>query len=301
MKVKRFDDTIITSLNYNNDLFLSSFNGCVYQMDLNMEIINTYEFNEPILSTNRNDNNLVCTNDIGTIYITDISTKHQKTVNTNCGGIENISINDNLIMCGGWKKKITFVNNDKIVSEYNSPEKIYKTQFTSNFLLCASDTKVFAYDIREMVEPFYIFEHQNKIESMVFNNCDSYFIGMVDGKIRLEYFNGTNMESLYFNAHKLESENTYDLYPVTKLERNFFLYSSGSDGRIYQWNVEKRKKMKCLFSTDKPITNFVFVDGKLLVLTSESEKISDDEYCENTNITKINCGNIENYADIVIS
>lgn len=119
------------------------------------------------------------------------------------------------------------------------------------------------------------------LSSKEFNSCitvisssnQGILVGLLDGKIH--YDNHENQkESFVFNSHIALSATNKIIYPNTHIIYDEFLFSSGADGKICQWDLEHKKKLRTIFSNDTYIRKFMFYHNNLLILLDDPKCIT---------------------------
>lgn len=94
------------------------------------------------------------------------------------------------------------------------------------------------------------------------------YMGLISGKIHFEHFTDSD-ESFIFNAHTETKNEEKTFHSVNQLCLNDFLYSAGSDGKIYKWNVASRRYITSVFSCGSNIKKFLIHANCLYVLPED--------------------------------
>lgn len=243
-------------------ILASTYDGFVNVLSPDLVHIDTKKYQEPILDTILHNDNIIASSSVGNLYVND------KKITTNCGGIEKIHVYNNYLLFGGWNNKICIYDKDNIV-EINCNHKINYSCLRNNILGVADAANITFYDMRKYEKVLYekcvkdlscisFLEDNNKnsIQDIdgqgqkLPSNDFAYVYGTHSGKIRIS--NQQN-ESFTFNAHTKVSDNTKYLYKINDILTASRFISCGNDGKIYSWNLAKRKKLSCLYSGQKVI------------------------------------------------
>lgn len=97
------------------------------------------------------------------------------------------------------------------------------------------------------------------------------FIGLNSGKIHYEHFTNKE-ESFIFNAHYELAQEKKIFYPITDLHYDGYLYSSGIDGRINKWSIEKKRHIGCLGKFDSSVDKFLVLAESIYVVANNESR-----------------------------
>lgn len=90
-------------------------------------------------------------------------------------------------------------------------------------------------------------------------------LGLINGKIHFEDLD----DSFAFNSHVISKDATQTLFPVTQLCSTATLVSSGYDGRVISWDMQKKKQVNTLLEVKTAIRKTVVVQNGLYCLLEE--------------------------------
>lgn len=94
------------------------------------------------------------------------------------------------------------------------------------------------------------------------------YVGLISGRIHFEHFTDSD-ESFIFNAHTEVQGGERVLHSVNSLYFGDFLYSAGSNGRIYRWDVAGRKCAGSVFSCGSNIRKFLIHEGWIYAILED--------------------------------
>ncbi|KAM0674452.1 mitotic spindle checkpoint protein Bub3 [Gurleya vavrai] len=247
----------ITNITINNHLTVSSLNKQVYLISKNLSIIQRIDYSEPILFSITNDKLTISSSPFGSIFF------NEKKIKTNCGGIEKINQYRNNFVVGGWNKKINILNEQRIEQEYTVNHKINYSTIINDSLICADSFNTFFYDLRNMKNYFDKKECKN-INCLINFRDNGYSFGTKLGKIYIE-----NENKFAFNGHTKIIDDKKYLFSVNVLFFEKNLFSCGSDGRIIEWDITK-KKMKKVWHEGNEIKK-VLINENLMYFVEKNE------------------------------
>lgn len=125
---------------------------------------------------------------------------------------------------------------------------------SQNLIIGLTNRQVELYDYRNWKEPYQIRESGSKYQITdlkCFPNGEGYATASIDGRVAIEYIDPSlesQLKKFAFKCHRVQGPSGEPLvYPVNSLAFHSIyqtLFTAGSDGNIYLWNLNKRKRMK---------------------------------------------------------
>lgn len=118
-------------------------------------------------------------------------------------------------------------------------------QTLNKIIITEGNNLIKIYEKRKVKEPIRTINLNSQIRCVNSNKEKGLLIGYYEGKISIENFNQT--EGYSFKCHRIEKENEIIAYPVNSIESHpnkEYFTSVGSDGFIYFWDNEKKKKIR---------------------------------------------------------
>lgn len=125
-------------------------------------------------------------------------------------------------------------------------DKVHDICQTSNTLIInVGPNRVKLYDKRNLKESLEMFTMNFNINCLNNYQEKNFLVGSIEGKISVERLvPGSNYS---FKCHRIESEDEIVAYPVNCVEAhpNMEIFvSGGSDGLVYFWDFDKKKKIR---------------------------------------------------------
>lgn len=251
-------DTITDIFIHRTQIFVSSFDKTVTIYN-NTEIKSRIKHFLPISKISVLDNKMVFCDVEGGVKIS------ENYIKTDCGGIQGLCSYQNGIIAGGWNKKIQIIQSGTIVHTIPLQNKVYAMDINKNTLLVGCDSSnYFFMDLRKP-ERIVSKDVKGPVCSVSLGQCAA--IGTTRGEIKIDFdlFSEKSNKNYTFNAHKENKLNQRVLYPITSLIVGDTLISGGSDGRIFEFDYNQRRKLQELIHNDIPVSalreygNFIVV------------------------------------------
>ncbi|SCU77513.1 LAME_0A01354g1_1 [Lachancea meyersii CBS 8951] len=133
--------------------------------------------------------------------------------------------------------------------------------------------KVALYDFRNMEKPVIqdsgLKFQTRDIKLMPLGN--GYAQSSVDGRVAVEYFDNES-QRLAFRCHRMNLSDTQFVFPVNSLafsSKTSRLYTGGSDGNVFAWNLETRKKTEQLIKIQESVVKLATHDDMLFVAATD--------------------------------
>lgn len=176
-------------------------------------------------------------------------------IKTDCGGIQGLASYQNAIITGGWNKKIQILQSGTIVHTIPIKHKVYAMDLNNNTLLVGCDSSTYFFMDLRKPERVVLKDLKGPVCSVSLGHCAA--IGTTRGEIKIDFdffTKESNMEYT-FNAHKENRLNQRINHPITSLIVGDTLISGGSDGRIYEFDYNQRRKLREIIHNDIPVSS----------------------------------------------
>lgn len=212
---------------------------------------------------------------------------------TGLGGISMIHTNGELVVLGTFDGEIiilrqgdlhnsnstrnntnTTSNNTNTTSNINKLKIYNRKHFFTQITTLSSSSHGIAVGFQatltlfdEQFNELFSKNYHGNISAITFCK-DGLILGLINGKIHFEQFpNGE--ESFAFNSHASVEGDTKILYPVTQVEFDDFLFSSGYDGRVIKWDLARKRHVSTVASVDGFVRKFLISAGQMYCLVEE--------------------------------
>ncbi|SCU81835.1 LANO_0B04324g1_1 [Lachancea nothofagi CBS 11611] len=133
--------------------------------------------------------------------------------------------------------------------------------------------KVVTYDQRNMNTPV-IRDSGLKFQTRdikLMPQGNGYVQSSLDGRVAVEYLNDESLR-FAFRCHRMNLPDTQFVFPVNALAfspTNGHLYTGGSDGKVFAWNLNTRKKSEELPKLDESVVRLAISSKVLCVATAD--------------------------------
>ncbi|KAJ3447317.1 mRNA export factor [Anaeramoeba flamelloides] len=250
----------ISSINWSptaNHLAASSWDGLISVWDAGSSdnIVTKMDFQTPVLSCCWNDSGSRifsgdCDNCVRVWDIesnkTEIIGKHNAPVK--CVFYEK-QLGDGLLVTGSWDKTIRYwdFRQQEAAAVVELPERLYTMDCSFPVLVAGCATNdIIIYDLNNPTKEF------KRIKSpltrqiratTLFKDRDGVFIGSIDGRCSVKYFEETSSKKTFqFKCHR-ENKNVYSLNQIAVNPRSGSFVTCGGDGKFFFWCKEKKQKL----------------------------------------------------------
>jgi cell cycle arrest protein BUB3 len=166
-----------------------------------------------------------------------------------------------ILASGSWDKTINLfdlASMTKVSSSILLPGAVYSMDSIDNYLVVGmEDRQIYIYDIRKPLEPLQKRESSLKYQTRPIKCFQRGFISSsIEGRVAVEYFQeDSDKEQRYaFKCHRQTQNNIEIVHSVNALAvhpgRKTTFATGGSDGNVYMWDLEHKKRIKHLISLD---------------------------------------------------
>ncbi|SCW01252.1 LAFE_0D08482g1_1 [Lachancea fermentati] len=179
------------------------------------------------------------------------------------------------VIAGSWDGTIEVMdsrsNNIWFRSEING-HKVLQLDCKENTVVAAcTQGKVKIYDLRQMENPI---THDSGLKFQtrdikLMPHGKGYVQSSIDGRVAVEYFKDD--ESRFaFRCHRMNLEDVQLVFPVNSVcfkNDSSMLYTGGSDGKVFSWNLSTRKKSEELPKLEDSVLKLA-CDGEMLCMAT---------------------------------
>lgn len=232
----------------------------------------------PLLSTGVVHNGKIYAGSVqGEILEVDLESEKFETVSESAElGISSICIQDASVIAGSWDGSLRIVDsrNNNTQFETTLGHKVLSMDCHENKLcisLTAGEVKIF--DLRKLGVPVSRkagLKFQAR-DIKIMPSYEGYVQSSLDGRVAVEYFDHEE-KKFAFRCHRMSLQDAQFVFPVNTIcfkPHSSTLFTGGSDGRIYAWNLSTRKKSDELPKLDSSVVKVACNDRVVVAATSD--------------------------------
>ncbi|SCU93066.1 LADA_0G01156g1_1 [Lachancea dasiensis] len=191
-------------------------------------------------------------------------------------GVCAISTAGNHLVAGSWDGSIQVIDLKTGKVWYNKKFEDRKVLALdcneSKIVVAYTGGKLAVYDVKNMNIPV-VRDSGLKFQCRdlkIMPSGDGYAQSSVDGRVAIEYFEDESSR-FAFRCHRMNLSDTQFVFPVNTLafSSREHLYTGGSDGRVFGWNLKTRKKSEELPKFDESVVRVVTNKKVLCVATAD--------------------------------
>ncbi|SCU78516.1 LAFA_0A06986g1_1 [Lachancea sp. 'fantastica'] len=192
-------------------------------------------------------------------------------------GISAMSTSNGNVVAGSWDGNLQIVDPRKkqvVYQKRMENRKVLALDSNDDVAVVAyTGGKVAIYDFRNMDQPV-IQESGLKFQTRdikLMQQGQGYAQSSVDGRVAVESFDNES-QRLAFRCHRMNLTDSQFVFPVNSLafsSKTNRLYTGGSDGKVFAWNIETRKKTEQLLKTEESVVKLATHDDMLFVAATD--------------------------------
>ncbi|CEP61289.1 Bub3p LALA0_S02e11034g [Lachancea lanzarotensis] len=195
-------------------------------------------------------------------------------------GVNAMSSSNGNVVAGSWDGSL------QVIDPRTSKVEYHQKRFSENRKVLALDSnediavvaytggKVVVYDLRNMDQPVGTQDSGLKFQTRdikLMPQGQGYAQSSIDGRVAVEYFDNES-QRLAFRCHRMNLTDSQFVFPVNSLafsSKTNRLYTGGSDGKVFAWNIETRKKTEQLLKTEESVVRLAAHDDMLFVAATD--------------------------------
>ncbi|CAR23145.1 Bub3p [Lachancea thermotolerans CBS 6340] len=192
-------------------------------------------------------------------------------------GISAMRCSENDVLAGSWDGSLQALDTRSGKAWFtvrHENRKVLALDCAGNTVVVATTGgKVTIYDLRNMHNPK-LQESGLKFQTRDIKLMPSgggYVQSSLDGRVAVEYF-GQDSSRFAFRCHRMNLSDTQFVFPVNALcfnRSDELLYTGGSDGRVFSWNLTTRKKSEELPKFEDSVLKLGCNDDVFCVATGD--------------------------------
>ena len=170
-------------------------------------------------------------------------------------------VNQRILTSGSWDKSIMLfdlASMTKASSPIVLPGAVYSMDSIDNYLVVGmEDRQIYVYDVRKPQEPVQKRESSLKYQTRAIKCFPRGFVcSSIEGRVAVEYLHEDSgkEQRFAFKCHRQIQNNSEIVHSVNALAihpgRKMTFATGGSDGNVYMWDLEHKKRIKHLVSLD---------------------------------------------------
>jgi cell cycle arrest protein BUB3 len=170
-------------------------------------------------------------------------------------------VNQRILASGSWDKSIMLFDLASLTKAPTTialPGAVYSMDSIDNYIVVGmEDRQIYIYDVRKPQEPIQRRESSLKFQTRAIKCFLKGFIcSSIEGRVAVEYFHedSANEQRYAFKCHRHVQDTSEIVHSVNALAihpgRKTTFATGGSDGNVYMWDLEHKKRIKHLVSLD---------------------------------------------------